>query len=338
MYIPKSADSFLILATLFPFTIPFLMFFIRNKQQVSSQMLLDYNSDGIIDEVVTVHSVPQNSAPGPVTEKMILKHELSPFWIKGCPLLITRQDLVTIRNTNTLFLDFMLQNLSQHTIKAIFMDILCFDYLQNPLQGVSDCKLLDLSVMANRVYSTGMNIPLPDTNTRKCKIFIKNIVFENEEIWHNEGNSALEATIAPQRISFRHELMSIMENKLRREGILYNQYLFLPSSMDDYWFCGCGQFNTSDHTYCCHCHIEKGKIFEMINEENLQQDYSLMMQEKEQQRIYNAELRVQRQQMLLVQKDKVCNQFNNGKNKIKSLWHEKLNNRQKHEDNKIDNG
>ena len=57
MYIPKSAVCYLILATLFPWIIPILLFSMRNKQQVTSKLVIDYDSDGVIDEEVAVHEV-----------------------------------------------------------------------------------------------------------------------------------------------------------------------------------------------------------------------------------------------------------------------------------------
>lgn len=320
MYIPKSADSFLVLATLFPVCIPFLMFFIRDKQQVSSQMLLDYNSDGIIDEVVTVH----NAAPSPIqnaqADNVLLKQDLSTYWLKECPLLITRQEFVERKNTNTVFLNLTIQNISQHTIKAIFMEMACYDYLQNVLQDVPDCKLMDINVEANGIYRTNMNISLPDKDTRKCKIIVKDIVFANDEIWHNENNTPLERTLSLEMIQFKPELMKFMADKLKGEKIPNGRYLFRPAATEDYWFCGCGQFNTSDNSSCCHCHIDRNKVFEIINEENLQRDYALMIEGKVQ---HNLEVKEQYQQMFLEQKEKLGNQISKGKDKLENLWKKK---------------
>lgn len=319
MYIPKSADSFLVLATLFPIIIPFLMFAIRNKQQVSSQMLIDYNSDGVIDEVVTIHNVGQKHEKNTLPSKSILKQELKPFWSKNSPLIIKRQEIVSLENTN-IYLEITMQNLYFETIKAIFMDILCFDYLKNPLEGVSDFKLIDLSIESNQLFSTNMDIPLPDINTRKCQLIIKNIVFDNDEVWNNKNYTPLEQITAPVRIQYKPELIRLMSDKLKGRAIPYNQYLFLPISADEYWFCSCGQFNTSNDESCRNCHIGKNEIFEIVNEEKLQQNYDKMMQEKLQ---HDLEVREMRQQKLLEQKEKISNQFIKGKEKIESLRNKK---------------
>lgn len=320
MYIPKSADSFVVLATLFPVCIPFLVFLIRNKQQVSSQMMFDYDSDGIIDEVVTVHNALPDSAQNASINGTLLKQDSFSYWLKDCPLLVTCQEFIEMKQSNTLFLNLTMQNISQYTIKAIFMEIACFDYLQNALQGVPDCKLLDISVEMNRVYATNMEISLPDTDTRKCKITIKDIVFSNDEVWHNESNMPLERTISSEKIQFKPELMKFMAGKLKGAEIPSNQYLFLPVATEDYWFCGCGQFNTNDHSSCCHCHMDRDKIFEIINEESLQKEYDRAIEEKIQ---HSIEVKEQRQQMLLEQKEKLENQFNKSKDKIGNLLKKK---------------
>lgn len=320
MYIPKSADSFLILAAIFPICIPFLMFFIRNKQQVSSQMLLDYDSDGIIDEAITVHNAAPSSTQNASDDNVLLKQDLATYWLKECPLLITRQEFVERKKTNTVVLKLAIQNMAQHTIKAIFMEMACYDYLQNVLQEVPDCKLLDVNVEANGGYLTNVDISLPDTNTRKCIITIKDIVFDNDEIWHNENNTPLERTLSLETIQFKPELMKFMADKLKGEKISNVQYPFLPAATEKYWFCGCGQFNTSDDTSCCHCHIDRNKVFEIINEENLQKGYASMIEEKIQ---HSLEVKEQRKQIILEQKEKLGNQFSKGKDKLEDMWKKK---------------
>jgi len=62
MYMPKSATCYLILATLFPWMVPILLFRIRNKKQVTSKLVIDYDSDGIIDEEISVHEVEKDEA------------------------------------------------------------------------------------------------------------------------------------------------------------------------------------------------------------------------------------------------------------------------------------
>ena len=319
IYVPKSADSYLILATLFPILIPILVFLIRNKQQVSSQMQLDYDSDGTVDEIVTIHNAVEKTKSKKANDKTVLKQELRPAWKKGCPLIVNRQDIVSTNDTN-LYLELTLQNLSDATIKAIYMDILCFDYLQAPLAEASDSNLLDLTILPNQSFSTNMNILLPDNNTRKCKLTIKNIVFENDVIWNNEDHGPLELLEAPLNIQFKPELIKFMSNKLKDQLISHNKYLYMPVAMDDYWFCGCGQFNTSDMSSCCFCHINKNKVFDIINEENLQRDYTQMMQEKAQ---HAKELKEQRQQMILEQKQNISNQISKGKDKLDDLLKKK---------------
>lgn len=319
MYMPKSADSLLILATLFPIIIPFLVFAARNRHQVSSQMLLDYNSDGIMDEVVTIYDAAQVTVDHTTLSKNILKQELSPVWVKDCPLIVNRQEIVT-QDTSHIFLNITVQNLSNHTINAIFMDVLCFDYLQTPLQGITDHKLIDLSIKENDSYSTDMEIYLPDANTRKCRLVIKNIAFENNEIWSNTENAPLEPVNNPVKIQFSPELVKLMSERLKGRKIPQNQYLFQPLATEEYWFCGCGQFNPNSREQCHSCDIKREEIFEIINEDRLQADYSQMVLEREQHR---KEAKERRQQMLLNQKQQIGEQFNRGKEKIGSLLKKK---------------
>lgn len=318
MYIPKSADSFLVLATLFSSIIPFLMFFIRNRQQVSSQMFLDYNSDGIPDEVVTVHNAVPIQEQNIKAGISILHQKLATFWLKGCPVLITRQEFVA--SGNAVFLDLTMQNISRHMINAIYLRIICFDYLQKPLQSVENCRLLDLSFKTDSVYSVKGRIFLPDMNTRNCKIVIKNIVFDTNEIWSNEGDIPLQVTKVAERIQFKPELIKFMSNKLKNEGITYNQYLFIPVSIDDYWICACGQLNPNDYKTCCHCHIGKDRIIEIVNEERLQYEYTMMVNERVQR---NIEAKEQIQQSLLEKKDMIGNQLSKGKEKIEDILKKK---------------
>lgn len=80
MYMPKSADCYLILATLFPWMVPILLFRIRNKQQVSSKLVIDYDSDGIIDEEVALHDAENIEVENEnINEEKIKKKKLFNF-------------------------------------------------------------------------------------------------------------------------------------------------------------------------------------------------------------------------------------------------------------------
>lgn len=292
MYTPKSADSFLALATLFPIIIPFLVFAIRNKQQVSSQMLIDYNSDGMTDEVITIHNTAQNNERNILVNRTVLSQESAPLWFSGCPIIINRQEILSLGNTD-FYLGLTIQNLFPDVIKAVYMDIQCFDYLQRPLQGISDCKLIDLSIERNQRFSTDMDIALPDVNTRKCVIMMKQIAFADSGVWNNDNAMQFVQISAPVRIQYKPELLRLMSSRLKGRSIPSNQYLFQPITTPEYWFCGCGQFNTNQDNDCRNCHISKDEVFKIIDEKNLQEDYNQMMQEKLQ---HNLERKEERQQ------------------------------------------
>ncbi len=81
-----------------------------------------------------------------------------------------------------------------------------------------------------------------------------------------------------------------------------------------------GQFNLSEYDNCIHCNISKDEIFDIVDEENLQQGYTLMLQEKIQ---HDIEAKEQRQKVILEQKKQISNQLNKGKEKLENLWNKK---------------
>lgn len=216
----------------------------------------------------------------------LLKTEPNEY-IETCPVLIEKYAILKDNKLDNILLQAKYKRIRNKNIKGLIISVETFDVKGEVLEGVDEFQYLDID---NQNLSFGDQTPikLPNPNTRKCKINIKEIVYDDNTFWKNNNSNIKmipdKKTIDSTDISEiwsddeLNDLMpKILESKQTNEAIhkeTIEQYSsqnggnkFLYNNQKYYWICSCGELNDVLNATCCSC----GKSKEELEQ---QQDFS----------------------------------------------------------------
>lgn len=188
-------------------------------------------------------------------------------------------DLIRETANNTVLIRCGFRALTDRSISAIMVDIICKDVWGNPLPGLTDQQFLDLKTHKNNVFGENHIIVLPDANTRSATVIIKKVLYANGEILECDNkNVPFPAAVTLQD---HYSDKSIAEQFARETT---GKAVYVPHQVDDIWRCTCGNIYIDGQERCDCCGSTYSGLAVIFNDptrltENLQQ------YEQEQQRL-----------------------------------------------------
>ena len=118
------------------------------------------------------------------------------LYIKNCPVLITANALVKDNNSDRVLAQLKFKNISDHTIKAVKVEIISYSVENDELAERTEAQYLDLSAEYNAEFGQKQPIYLPDNTTRSFKIVCKSVIFADGK-WENSENTTCEQVVYP---------------------------------------------------------------------------------------------------------------------------------------------
>ena len=193
-------------------------------------------------------------------------------WTESMPILVKETQIASTKDNQIIF-NMLVQNISTQQITSIYIDIKCYNPLKQQLESVNNKAVLDLHINSGETWSSKNLVVLPNNTTRKCIVTIRNIVFNNEDIWTNEKLQEIQAIDIcnnPEPLNLTDNLADEFYNHLMEKTNINSAriiYTYKPLNTDKYWYCACGQFNISDN--CVKCGLSKEIIFDAYDVEKL---------------------------------------------------------------------
>lgn len=177
----------------------------------------------------------------------------------------------------------IMTNLGVSAISAVLLDLICFDVWGAEIDRITSVQYLDLSVKYGDSFGEDVIIPIPNENTRAINVELKRIRYCDGSIVDCSG----EKCALPKP----HELEEYLESKelaqqYQRDTSVESS--LVPVQFGPLWLCSCGALNNNSTQVCEHCHVEKEKIFSLLDTNILAQNHALWIKE-------NAQLERQRQ-------------------------------------------
>lgn len=196
------------------------------------------------------------------------------------------------------FASLRLQNVSDKIIKSVEICLLCYQYANIPylkipfiysvngkntglLSNVDEKKTLfgrkkqNYYIKSGAIFGNEILVPLPQSYFRKLEFELKNVVFENGEVYKYESHEFYKAKnyekIAEEN-KFAYNRINVYQN-LEASYPIKN----IPIVEDNAWICCCGQKNIVTSFECLRCRRslqwQKEKLNEnyfgsVINKEN----------------------------------------------------------------------
>lgn len=200
------------------------------------------------------------------------------LWRVGTPVIVTQLEVVDLDENGVLGVYLGFQNIKAQNIIAIYVDIFGYNVLKERKAELRDVCFLDLNISEGQVYVTPNAIILPDNSIRRCEVFIRHIVFQNEEIWTNEREESVQMIIAQNRLELselNEDFERLIDIYMPKERTLYQ---YEPVNQADYWCCACGQLNEKTRGVCLSCKIRKEDIFRLTDSGYLRKERDLRLE------------------------------------------------------------
>lgn len=187
-------------------------------------------------------------------------------WLAGSPLKIEQSRLVWVSQDGKTILQLELFNLSDMTIKSVFLDIDCFNEAAASPVSINDYAILGVNAAPHTHFSEREPVILEPAKTTSVKIIISKVVFADGSLWRNDAKSPGVVLPEQKAIDFRHPLFGQIVRECNLKGIRHD-YWFGES--DNYWRCTCGQANERDALQCGYCKADKQWLRQHLNEKYL---------------------------------------------------------------------
>ena len=171
------------------------------------------------------------------------------LYTQGSPIIVEAGALLKDNQYNTVVAQLKFRNISEKIIKAVSVNIFALDIAQRSLGEPVIFQYLDLS--ASRDDNFGQNIPvnLPNPETRAFYISIREIIFDNNEVW-NTGEKAWQSLpMAFPLDDFFKDPEMTKQFKIR----FGSDCSVCPTQIGDLWYCACGNINHTYESICHHC-------------------------------------------------------------------------------------
>lgn len=190
------------------------------------------------------------------------------------PIEIERGAILFDKSIKTNILQLKLANISDKTIKSVYIKIFCYDDSGDKIttndSDYLEYAYIDINCSLHEFFGTKSPIILPSTSIRKFEIYINKVVLEDETVIRFTEEDHID--IPNQRKI--NEGIEAKEELFRIEKIvsLSNEtypLTYIPQGYENgMWSCTCGRINTNTNT-CVRCLRNKSLQFDVINEDYL---------------------------------------------------------------------
>lgn len=207
-----------------------------------------------------------------------LLYQNEPYVIQeGIPILIENESLIIDHNNNDqLMARFLFRSLTNQSISAIMIDVLCNDIWGKETQAVNDFQILDIKTKRNSIFGQTTPVPIPDQSTRAIRVIIKKVMLEDRSIL----TPGTEVSILPKQSTLVEYFGSIeLAKEYIRESNKQARYVVVQGK--DYWRCACGAINENNNSVCYLCNTELSKLQSMLDAELMAQNLHDYNEEQE---------------------------------------------------------
>lgn len=220
---------------------------------------------GVIDNTKTERSLPGWNE---------LIREDAALWSPGLPIVVNALRVVAPAGGagEEVRLALGFQNLSGQDILGVFFSVDCFDLLKQKLGGLEKLTVQDFRLTPGGLWFSEQPFALPDKDTRRVELTVKNVVFADGSIWSNEDGTALAPLDAQGPLELPAELAEELFLACREQTAAYDPakiFHYQPRREADHWWCACGQMNLGET--CVACGMGRDALFELAQPQALAQ-------------------------------------------------------------------
>lgn len=268
------------------------------QTQMQAQMLgqMAAASQSTPPQMLEKKQTPKMQQTEESNDRVIRKVIPHALWYRECPVLVS-QCFIADKNANgDIDLNLELMNISDKNVEAIYVDVQGFNVLKEEKCFLKDIPVLDLHIKPAECLMMPKPIDLPDNSIRQIKLYIRHVVFEDENIWNYDGDEEFYGVEVKQEEIPSHYAKDLdgLCGRVTAHKYSGKRYPFYPVFENDFWLCACGQFNTGFK--CVACDEDKELIKLNFRPDLLEAEYQKRMEtEREAERLRQEELRLQKE-------------------------------------------
>ena len=186
---------------------------------------------------------------------------------KGAPVLLAAGVLLGDRESGRVLAQIKLQNISEKTIKAVYVRIQCMDAMNVALSEQAEAKYLDLNAGFGSFFGDRQPILLNDASIRSFTLRVTDVMFADGTAWHSANDeTCLNIPAIPSTL-----------NKEQLEQLSVETHLHCTTSLAD-WSdvkrCVCGQWNMEGNKVCVRCKLNFEKLATVATPKHLDANYA----------------------------------------------------------------
>ena len=189
----------------------------------------------------------------------IISHNENRMYQADCPVICCAYNVLLDTVTNDLLFQAKFQNLHQKTVRELNLSVDCYDVSSTLLSSNVELSYIINDGGNRKTFGSDNAKNLPNNKSRKIKLKISSIVFDDGSIWNCENTEYME--YLPQQKKTSEQLQS---------AELTKEYESLtpdikgerkwPVFENGYWLCSCGEINLNADSVCHSCKTEKQKL------------------------------------------------------------------------------
>ncbi|MBS6591982.1 MAG: hypothetical protein KH324_10870 [Ruminococcus sp.] len=189
-------------------------------------------------------------------------------YTEGCPVFITGGNLLKKTDDGQIYCQFRLRSLSPKVISAVIITINCFDIEGTQIEGVERYQFLDLKFKVGDTIETKSPVHCPDSYTRRCKIIINTVVFDDDTKWLRSDENE-EYVFGLQEKIADYAKRAYFCEEMKKKGISADDKCgYIPAQYENHWICFCGLINPNSLEKCV-CGIDHEALNDFFQKDNV---------------------------------------------------------------------
>ena len=221
----------------------------------------------------------------PVLSEELLSEKTTSVLQGNLPVLLVKK-AIRKRSDGQVSAVCIFQPVTMTPIRAMQVDVLCYDVWHEQVQSVERFQYNDLKTSRDSNFGADTVIPLPDPNTREIDVVVQRMMLaDGMLIQRTNDNIELPALETIDAFLGDAELVS----EYKKVTSTYRTTKFLPVKLGAFWRCSCGAINHSEDSVCHICRVSEETLFKHLDKETLQssieEEKRLQREKEEQERI-----------------------------------------------------
>lgn len=175
----------------------------------------------------------------------------------GCPVYISTSILFRDNYSSQALAQIIMGNLSTRNVVACTVEVRSFAVNGQALDTVS-YQYMDLRVPQGSLFGNTISIALPNPNTRRIQVYIREVVLDPFRVWNSEDDT-LQPLPQPERLE---SLLPDPRHMQHYAGLVGKPCTFVPRQEQGLFLCTCGQTGVAEDGPCRRC----GSTYELLHD------------------------------------------------------------------------